>query len=133
MSSSGGGGGGGTGAAAAAAAGRAQAVEVETADVVKLILQFCKENRLLHTMRTLQEEAQVRSAGGIGGGVFCLIDCPSDPFAHGGDGAQVAMNTVDSMENFLADVAQGRWEAVLPQVAGLRLPQDKLLGACVLV
>lgn len=38
------------------------------------------------------------------------------------------MNTVDSMENFLADVAQGRWEAVLPQVAGLRLPQDKLLG-----
>ena len=42
---------------------------------------------------------------------------------------QVAMNTVDSMENFLADVAQGRWEAVLPQVAGLRLPQDKLLGA----
>lgn len=39
------------------------------------------------------------------------------------------MNTVDSMENFLADVAQGRWEAVLPQVAGLRLPQDKLLGA----
>ncbi len=41
------------------------------------------------------------------------------------------MNTVDSMENFLADVAQGRWEAVLPQVAGLRLPQEKLLGACV--
>lgn len=41
---------------------------------------------------------------------------------------QVAMNTVDSMENFLSDIIQGRWESVLPQVAGLQLPQDKLLG-----
>jgi hypothetical protein len=38
------------------------------------------------------------------------------------------MNTVDSMENFLSDIIQGRWESVLPQVAGLQLPQDKLLG-----
>lgn len=43
-----------------------QALEVETADVVKLMLQFCKENRLLHTMRTLQEEAQVRAWVGVG-------------------------------------------------------------------
>jgi hypothetical protein len=46
-------------AAAAAAPAGPQALEVESADVVKLMLQFCKENRLLHTMRTLQEEAQV--------------------------------------------------------------------------
>jgi len=33
--------------------------EVESADVIKLILQFCKENHLLHTMRTLQDESKV--------------------------------------------------------------------------
>lgn len=60
----GGGGGGGTGSSAPLTSGP-RALEVETADVVKLVLQFCKENRLLHTMRTLQEEAQV---GGWGGG-----------------------------------------------------------------
>jgi hypothetical protein len=38
------------------------------------------------------------------------------------------MNTVDSMENFLSDIIQGRWESVLPQVAGLQLPQEKLVG-----
>lgn len=67
--STGGGGGGGGGATSTGGGSSSsapltsgpQALEVETADVVKLMLQFCKENRLLHTMRTLQEEAQVRA------------------------------------------------------------------------
>jgi len=72
--------------------------EVEASDVIKLILQFCKENNLHRTLHTLQSESQV------------------------------AMNSVDSMENFLSDVTQGRWDSVLPQAAGLQLPQDKLLA-----
>lgn len=72
--------------------------EVETGDVIKLILQFCKENNLIGTLKTLQEESQM------------------------------AMNTVDSLENFMSDVSQGRWESVLPQVAGLQLPQDKSMA-----
>ncbi|TFJ81885.1 hypothetical protein NSK_007132 [Nannochloropsis salina CCMP1776] len=72
--------------------------EVEASDVIKLILQFCKENNLHRTLHTLQSESQV------------------------------AMNSVDSMENFLSDVNQGRWDSVLPQAAGLQLPQDKLLA-----
>lgn len=59
MSSSGGAAPAGSAAAGGGGGAQAQALEVEAADVVKLMLQFCKENRLLHTMRTLQDEAQV--------------------------------------------------------------------------
>jgi WD40 repeat-containing protein SMU1 len=38
----------------------------------------------------------------------------------------VSLNTVDNIETFLADIKNGRWEAVLPQIAHLRLPTAKL-------
>jgi hypothetical protein len=38
----------------------------------------------------------------------------------------VSLNTVDNIETFLTDVKNGRWEAVLPQIAHLRLPTAKL-------
>jgi WD40 repeat-containing protein SMU1 len=33
---------------------------------------------------------------------------------------------VDSLENFVSDIHQGRWDIVLPQVAQLKLPRNKL-------
>ena len=71
-------------------------LEVEASDVVRLVLQFLKENNLTQTMRALQSETQV------------------------------TLNTVDNVETFMADINQGRWDAVVPQVAGLKLPQEKL-------
>lgn len=64
--------------------------------VIKIVLQFCKENSLQQTFQTLQNECQV------------------------------SLNTVDSLETFSADINNGRWDAVLPQVAQLKLPRKKL-------
>ncbi|KAH9605483.1 hypothetical protein KSS87_003920 [Heliosperma pusillum] len=71
-------------------------LEIEARDVIKIVLQFCKENSLHKTFQTLQSECQV------------------------------SLNTVDSMETFIADINGGRWDAVLPQVSQLELPRKKV-------
>ncbi|XP_062097158.1 suppressor of mec-8 and unc-52 protein homolog 1 [Humulus lupulus] len=71
-------------------------LEIEARDVIKIVLQFCKENSLHQTFQTLQSECQV------------------------------SLNTVDSVETFVADINSGRWDAILPQVAQLKLPRNKL-------
>ncbi|KAK3160755.1 hypothetical protein QOZ80_1BG0064020 [Eleusine coracana subsp. coracana] len=77
-------------------ASSASTLEIEARDVVKIVLQFCKENSLHQTFQTLQNECQV------------------------------SLNTVDSIDTFIADINAGRWDAVLPQVAQLKLPRKKL-------
>ncbi|KAL3641467.1 Serine/threonine-protein kinase smu1 [Castilleja foliolosa] len=71
-------------------------LEIEAQDVIKIVLQFCKENALHQTFQTLQNECQV------------------------------SLNTVDSHETFVADINSGRWDAILPQVAQLKLPRKNL-------
>ncbi|XP_024023753.1 suppressor of mec-8 and unc-52 protein homolog 1 [Morus notabilis] len=71
-------------------------LEIEARDVIKIVLQFCKENSLHQTFQTLQSECQV------------------------------SLNTVDSVETFVADINSGRWDAILPQVSQLKLPRNKL-------
>ncbi|RKP09127.1 WD40 repeat-containing protein SMU1-like protein [Thamnocephalis sphaerospora] len=71
-------------------------LEIESADVIRLIQQFLKENKLTGTLRALQDETSI------------------------------ALNTVDSVEDFVNDVKQGRWDLVLRTVSQLTLPPSKL-------
>jgi len=75
-------------------------ISIESEDVIRLILQFLKENNLVDSMRELQLESGV------------------------------ALNTVDDIDGFLSDIRYGRWDSVLQQVVGLRIPSEKLV--CVL-
>ena len=57
-------------------------LEVEGTDVVKIVLQFLKENQLTNTLLALQEEAQVRR-GGPRQIRMCARQCCSGRSAHG--------------------------------------------------
>eukprot|EP00761_Pharyngomonas_kirbyi_P009856 gb/GECH01009874.1/.p1 GENE.gb/GECH01009874.1/~~gb/GECH01009874.1/.p1 ORF type:complete len:517 (+),score=114.42 gb/GECH01009874.1/:1-1551(+) len=72
-------------------------LEIESSDVVRLMLQFCKENSLPKTFKTLQEESKV------------------------------SLNTVENAEQFRSDILNGRWDHVLRTVASLSVPSSVLM------
>jgi WD40 repeat-containing protein SMU1 len=71
---------------------------VESSDVVKLVLQYLKENNLLASMQQLQRETGI------------------------------ALNTVDNIDSFQNDIKLGRWDSVLNQLTSLKLPMSKMVG-----
>lgn len=71
-------------------------LEIEAPDIIRLMLQFCAENNLTRTLNTLQEESHV------------------------------TLNTVDSADDFSADIQQGNWDNVLRSLARVSLPTEKL-------
>ena len=84
------------GAGGGAGAVQSTALHVDATDVVKVVLQFLRENGLQKAFAAMEEETGV------------------------------ALNVVDSLEGLVSDVHHGKWDGVLATVKDLRLPRAKL-------
>jgi WD40 repeat-containing protein SMU1 len=72
-------------------------IEIESQDVIRVVLQFLKEHNLNDSMQSLQRESGI------------------------------TLNTVDNIDHFANDIRNGKWDSVLNQTAALKLPGDKLV------
>ncbi|CEP08670.1 hypothetical protein [Parasitella parasitica] len=72
-------------------------IEIESEDVIRLILQFLKENNYPEAAQALEQETTVK------------------------------LNTVENREAFIKEIRQGEWDIVLKRTTDLRISPRKLM------
>lgn len=72
-------------------------LHIESNDIIKLILQFLKENHLMKSFEALQSETNI------------------------------TMNTVDSVDSFISEIIHGHWDNVISIIQPLQIPTAKLI------
>ena len=73
-------------------------LEIDSKDIIKLMLQYMKENNLQASAQALQQETGI------------------------------TLNTVSNTEAFVSQIQHGKWELVLPVINEISLPKDKLVS-----
>ena len=72
------------------------ALELDSADVIRVVLQFLREQGLSESLASLQKETGI------------------------------PLNAVDSVDSFVSNISKGRWDAVLKTVSTLSIPPVKI-------
>ncbi|KAL9537787.1 hypothetical protein MBANPS3_011461 [Mucor bainieri] len=72
-------------------------IEIESEDVIRLLLQFLKENDYPEAAQALEDETTVK------------------------------INTLENKEAFIKEIKQGEWDTVLKRTADLKIPPRKLM------
>ena len=93
-------------------------IEIESADVVRLIQQYLKESNLSRTLTVLQ-------VGDVGISLIYIFF--KKYLFRPQEETSISLNTVDSQDAFTADINNGHWDTVLRAIQTLKLPDRKLI------
>lgn len=111
-------------------------IEIESADVIRLIQQFLKESNLCKCKYSMIFFVGLESIKRLFSRwirykqphLICNIsEITAKTAAALQQETGITLNTVDSVEGFVTDIVNGHWDNVLKAIQSLKLPDKKLI------